>query len=252
MLFLAQAVHRLARLLVPVLKNPSLPESEERTVVYLFAMLVPAVSSLCIVLQHFGGSSSDLSLLSGPTKSAVNACLVQVKQVFAEGAQHHRAKVVTTTVSSVQSLLQNSACLLLCPVIMPSVLLTLANPEHSPPDSKLDSAWPLLTSLSTSPQSIAVPMARLILGMVLCVAESSKKNENGEARRAPMVQCLVQLATANKDGVRVELSAMPADAQATIQQVLRDAVAAAAAANNAGISGSPKATGKKIELKMKF
>lgn len=267
LLHLGLVINRLSKPLQEALAidDRSLGDAHERGIVYLFALIVPTLSALGSVLQ--GRSQLDRKMDEGACRIAWLS-MARVKEVFTSALGHKSSKVVQTAVSSMQNLLQNRSCTVLGPVVVPCLLLALVSPAPSIPDGTLETAWTVISAMVAGQQAcesreLVGATTQMILSVVICIASHNKQqlsenagDSNGLAHTAAMAQCLVQLARVDQSGLKCLVSAMPAEAQQTIQQLLREHMSAASRgscdATEAGGSPMAAASAKKIELKMKF
>lgn len=206
------------------------------------------------------GELAEEDDLDQPSSAAlqVDACLCRIKEVFSKALQHRSPKAVQTAVSSMQNLLQNPTCMLLSPVIVPCLLISLTSPGVSFPESSLESAWCVVTAMAASQEpGTSTSFMAVTIHMMLRVVVSVLRHERGakqmSTHKPAMAQCLVQLTRADQAAMKAEVSALPAEAQQAIQQLLREHVSVMSA--GAGAQGAPKAAAapaKKIELKLKF
>merc|ERR1712050_110925 len=188
----------------------------------------------------------------------------RLKQVFASALQHSNAKSVQTAISSIQNLLQNPTCVVLNPVIVPCLVLALTDPDSKIPEASLEAAWCVICGMVTSLQASDTGDYQELTGattqMMLMIIVSTLRKQ-GFANRLPackpaMAQCLLQLTRANQATVKAEVAALPADAQQSIQQLLREHMSATSQGGQQLQGGAPNAAAsapaKKIELKLKF
>eukprot|EP00929_Paragymnodinium_shiwhaense_P031050 TRINITY_DN17481_c0_g1_i1.p1 TRINITY_DN17481_c0_g1~~TRINITY_DN17481_c0_g1_i1.p1 ORF type:complete len:2238 (+),score=573.88 TRINITY_DN17481_c0_g1_i1:119-6832(+) len=238
-------------------------EEDDRRIIYIFAMLVPVLTAFSAVLRNVAaeeGATAGAEQLEEIQATAAD-CLDEARQVFALGIRHSRSKVVQTTISSLQLLLQSPVCGVLCPIFVPDVLTELAchSAGKSGSDSvALEAVWNVLATAVSSRTPAEEPFVqatmRLILRVVLRLAVFYPATASS-GHRAAMAACLAQIARADQAFMKAEMTTMaPADQQ-TIQQLIREHVAAsnASAAAAAGEQKAPVAlTASKVALKLKF
>jgi len=227
--------------------------------VYMFAMLVPVLSSLCKVLQLAAAPTDATPNLASHTGAVVKRSMSQLKQVCSLGLQHRSAKVVQTVVSSVQNLLQNPTCAALCPIVVPCLVVALTRRPPAMPALALEGAWTALAAVLAAGPAATVAgesggvvgaTTRMVLKLVVCILGAG--GDMG-AHAAGMAKCLMQVARVDQGGLKTAVAALPADNQQSIQQLLREQVYATsrgAASDTAGPSAAM--TPAKIELKTTF
>eukprot|EP00928_Gymnodinium_smaydae_P085581 TRINITY_DN6909_c0_g1_i1.p1 TRINITY_DN6909_c0_g1~~TRINITY_DN6909_c0_g1_i1.p1 ORF type:complete len:1973 (+),score=518.27 TRINITY_DN6909_c0_g1_i1:921-6839(+) len=289
LLYLALVVRRLAQELSKALaQRPADDEaaaaaSVERRVVCLFALLVPAVSCVALVLDRMpsgdGSAAADALALQpeagARARQAARESLAQVRKAIALGIRHPRAKVTQTALSSMQSLLQGRTCGALCPLLLPELLTALVAPVRSKADGgedaadaqeggRLEAAWNVLTGAiaaaraSDAPERDELARATTQLALRAAALVSTYDADCGgfDGHRAAMARCLVQVARSDQVGMKAELDSLPKDDQQKIQQLIREHMAAAAAEDQRAASAAAGAQAKlastKIELKIKF
>jgi len=268
LLYLALIANKLCKSFLTLLSGGGgeLSQTGERNVVYACALLMPVVSSLCTVLQRASASTPGDCLpqhSGGGSRAAVSKCLAQVKEVFARGLEHTSAKVVQTVVSSMQSVLQNTACAVLCPIILPCLIMALAKDPPGLPQTAVGAAWGVMSTViagnqeSKAPHSLAEATTSMVLRIVLRIADhSTKKLGSFGSHRAYMAQCLVQAARVDPKGLKAEVSALSPDGQQTIQQLLREHVSSAPSRGTGvgrdTVTSVAPLSATRIELKLKF
>ncbi|CAK0855497.1 unnamed protein product [Prorocentrum cordatum] len=265
LLHLALVVSRLCKELVPALdSSQAVSETEEKQILYpQFALLVPAVTSACTVLQGVcGGPAGRAAPRRGAgARAAARQCLGRVELALSRGLQHPSPKFgcVLLILLLAQSLLQSPACVVLCPVVLPALAAVFTAPGAGA--AALDGAWGAVAAMLAAQQAAAGASftgatTRMVMSVVLAVLGcSSHRPGSFDAHTAAMARCLVQVARTDARGVKAEVAAMTPERQATIQQLLRDhmsaAGAAGAGASSVAASAGPGAASK-ISLKLKF
>jgi len=259
LLYVTLIANHLSKLLIGLLSEAEPPsESGERNLIYTFALLVPVLSSLCTLLQQSASSCKDSAPQSNNNvKLVVNKCFSLLKEVFTKGLEHQSAKVVQTSISSMQNLIQTPVGAILSPVVVPCLLVTLCKQPSTIPEKALESAWGVISALVIGQQSndssqLLELTTGLVVKTVLKVADYSKQHPGSfTAHTAAMAQCLVQVARADQKGLKAEVSTMSAESQQTIQTLLREHMMA----SNRGAADAPAAqtqAAPKVELKLKF
>lgn len=272
LLHLALIVNRLLGSLLSMLEAGTAPPAEavERSIVYGFAMLVPAVSSLASVLkpglvgQAVEGElplPADVSMESA--KSAARKCLVRLQQLFELSLVHESGKVAQTAASSAQNLLQNPACRELCVVIVPCLVSAMACEPPRVPAAAMEVAWGAISTMmavqqQAGSQELVRATTKLVLRLVGALANFQKQRPGSAlaGQTAAMAQCLVQVAQTDQAGLKEEVAALSPESQLTVQQLLREHMSAPGRVDSATAAASTASKAalveKKIELKIKF
>eukprot|EP00811_Abedinium_folium_P034351 NODE_7239_length_1597_cov_2.930612.p1 GENE.NODE_7239_length_1597_cov_2.930612~~NODE_7239_length_1597_cov_2.930612.p1 ORF type:complete len:490 (+),score=201.25 NODE_7239_length_1597_cov_2.930612:167-1471(+) len=237
----------------PAVADFAAVEREERAAACVLAALVPAAVALCGVMQRVAEDKQPGELRDA-VKSAARASLTALEGAFSAALGHASVRVAQAGTSSAQSLLQHSSAAALCAGIAPSLLLLLASP---PSEQAAVSAWGALSVMVTAqPPQLVEATTPMVLQLVLNFARCGSQNPGGSAAHQAMAQCLVQVGQADQRGLKACVAAMPPEDQGTVQQLLRNHVAAGhrdsqeAQGTRGGAPASLAAT--KIELKMKF
>lgn len=265
LLYISLIANKLAKHLMESMREgeDSLTAAEERTVVYLFALFVPVISALCAVLDRTTDTSKEcIPILETSTKThCVSQCMGQIGRMFLQGVQHRNAKVVQTAISSMQNLLQNQTCMVLCPVMVPSLMSTLVGDPEAVPEKVLESAWGVVSTMITTqqtraPSNTVQATTKMVLGIVLCMADYNKLRSNvSAAQTAAMARCLVQVARVDQVGLKAEVASMSSESQRTIQELLREHMTSQPRGERDPAESPNKAAAlatSKIELKLKF
>jgi len=260
LLFTALLANKLSSLLMGLLKEDgTLSEDGERKVIYVYALWVPVLSSLCTSLQQVAQASEGTVTHSNDNVTmVVRTCFQSIKDVFTKGLEHENAKVVQTSISSMQSLAQNPATAIMCPSIIPCLLYTLVKQPSVIPTSAVESAWGVISAIVVAQQgneasTILKATTGLVIKAVLCVADYSKQHPDSfGAQTSAMAQCLVQVARSDQQGMKAEVSTMSPEGQQTIQQLMRDHMTAASRGTGVASEPASNQAAPKIELKIKF
>jgi len=239
---LVRAICKFTKVLDASLTTNLQKEDEERAITCLFAALVPAVISLCTVHAATGGT------VYNPARAAFR----RVDQTFVKAWQHPSGKVVQVAISSAQNLLQHPACTMLCPLIIPSLVLLLTSPAL---ESIAVHVWGAMSAMIAvqQPGVLVESTTSMILQLVLGFAKCSL--QRSDSANTAMAQCLVQVGNVDQVGLKAGVSAMSPEDQQVVQQLLRDHVSAERRGNQevTGTKGPSKSlAATKIELKMKF
>eukprot|EP00930_Biecheleria_cincta_P040182 TRINITY_DN27552_c0_g2_i1.p1 TRINITY_DN27552_c0_g2~~TRINITY_DN27552_c0_g2_i1.p1 ORF type:complete len:2211 (-),score=393.20 TRINITY_DN27552_c0_g2_i1:58-6690(-) len=272
LLQLALIVNRLLGSLLSMLDASPAPiaEASERNIVYSFAMLVPAVSSMASVLkpglvgQAVEGElplPADVGMESA--KSAARKCLVRLRQLFELSLVHESGKVAQTAASSAQNLLQNPACGELYEVIVPCLVSAMACEPPRMPTAAAEVAWGVISTMhavqhQSGCQELVRATTQLVLRLVGALANFQRERPGSvpAGQTAAMAQCLVQVAQTDQAGLKEEVAAMSSASQLTIQQLLREHMSASGRADSVAAAASTASKAalaeKKIELKIKF
>mmetsp|Transcript_90299 Transcript_90299/g.142647 ORF Transcript_90299/g.142647 Transcript_90299/m.142647 type:complete len:286 (-) Transcript_90299:40-897(-) len=199
------------------------------------------------------------------TKAAldVGGCLNSIKHVFSAALQHSNAKSVQAAVSSVQNLLQNPACVVLSPVIVPCLISALTNPVSTMPEASFEIAYGAVPAMVASLQASDAELhkefngaaTQMMLMIVVCKLRNESLTNNPRCHKPAIAQCILQLTRADPAGMKAQVARLPAEAQQSIQQLLRDHMSAATSGTTAAQGATSSVAtepAKKIELKMKF
>jgi len=246
----------------------TLAETEERNIVYLFAMVVPVLSALCKGLHQIADATSkedsqQQQMFSNSTKSVVSKCLTQVNELFSVACAHTHEKVVQTAVSSAQSLLQVPACATLFgSAVVPCMMLSLVTTRPRTSPAIVEAAWAVISALAVGRQGTEEGSAMLeattpmVLKLVFCIADHARRRPGSlQEHTAAMAQCLVQAARSNPQGLKAEVAAMPSGSQQMIQQLLVQHMSMpthGAGAADGKVASTSSVAANKIELKLKF
>jgi len=257
--YLALIVNKLTKGLIELLEDHArtLSEVDERDVVYAFALQVPALSAICeLLLKATVLHKTSQVRLSGNVKATVNTCLADIKQVFLMGLQHNNAKVVQTTISSMQNLLQGRASAVLCPIMMPCMVVGLVRQPSTLSAAAVESAWGVMSAILVGQQAQGLVEAstRMAVRLIASIAEFSAWSPVAfAAHSAPMAQLLLQVARVDQPGLKAAIAGLSASGQQTVQNLLREQMSASASAQSGPAAPTgPAAPKAKIELKLKF
>lgn len=262
--YFALIANKISKLLLKGLEDSGrqLSDVDERNVVYTFALQVPTLTSMCTVLQQATTLAKDSHQhISASAKASMDRCVLDLQQVFTAGLQHQNVKVVQTTISSMQNLLQNSSCTFLFPIIMPALFTSVAKQPSTLPVSTVESAWNVLSSVYGGLQALDTPelvgaTTQLVVRLVSAITNYSggAPGSFGAQHTAAMAQCLLQVARLDQQGLKTEIAALPGEGQQTIQALLQNHMSASQAARPTGMmAAAPAEPAKaKIELKLKF
>lgn len=258
--YLALMSGRLSKLLLDELgrsAEPLTPE-DERQVVYLFALLVPAVSALCAVLQQTTSGGREAGKM--PFGAVVSKCMRDVQEVLSQGSSHSSAKISQTAVSSLQSLLQSGSPLVLSCIALPGLVRAVVQQPPSLQGGVIDTAWAVLSTMlagqpTTEDAAFTEVSTHTAVGLIAALAEYTLASPASYAAQQPaMAQCLLQVARTDQPGLKREIAALSPEGQQIVQRLLREHVAVHAAAPGSGADrgGAVAAPKAKIELKLKF
>lgn len=249
-LFLSLVVDRLSRSLLAHLVSADLEEAE-RHIVCVFALLVAAATSMSSLLQRVTEDDGLAPFAQDPVERSI----ASLKEAFDQAFKCDRIKIVQTAVSSVSALLQTRGCSVLCPVLVPSMLLVVVAPSFSVPEA-IDLCWGAVSCLvigtADLPQETLAATTQLLLRLVVLVVEYSVQEPSTfDKQKAAMAQCLVKLAQADQLRLKSEVSALGIEEQQAVQEMLREHMSKTSA-DTSGDAAGPVGPAKKIELKMKF
>ncbi|CAE7324933.1 heatr5a [Symbiodinium natans] len=224
LLYLAMICNKLASSLIQKLGDTPLSEAEERNLVYGFATLVPAVTSMASVLRLCSTELPEDELQGGEplatsgtverVEGAVKRCLAQLQALFEMGWSHQSSKVAQAAVSSAQNLLQHSACIGLCMIIVPGLVSAMASQM---PPAVVEAAWGAIPGMLAAQhqagiQDLVKATTQLILHLVSAVATFSKL-QPGVPATAAMARCLMQVAQIDQAVLKSEVGALPQESQ---------------------------------------
>jgi len=270
LLYMALIANKLVKSLLSSISkhDGTLPETEERNIVYLFAMVVPVLSALCKGLHQIAEATDSeerqqQNFFSNSAKSAVSKCMTQVRELFLVAFAHTHEKVVQTAVSSAQSLLQGVACAdMFSSAIVPCLMLSLVTDRPMTSPAVVEAAWGVLSSVAVGRQGnedgspLLEATTPMVLKLVFCIADHTRKRSGSfQAHIGPMAQCLVQAARSNPQGLKAQVAAMPSGSQQMIQQLLKEHMSMphhGTGAADGKVTSTSSVAANKIELKLKF